>query len=122
LNFVLLWGFFHAGQGVFSLAWATLTSSIVASLISAACCWQLKLVPPPGAWGRASWMLFKEIFNYGKDMFLVAVGTQLIMASQTMIITRQLGLGAAGAWYAATRTFALVSQAVYRISDMSGPA
>ncbi len=122
LNFVLLWGFFHAGQGVFSLAWATLLSSSCSGLVSWAACWRLRLLPPSGAWGRSSWGLFKEIFDYGKDLFLVAVGNQLIMASQTMIITRQLGLGASGAWYAATRTFSLVSQATWRISDVSAPA
>jgi len=66
--------------------------------------------------------LFREIFDYGKDIFLVAVGNQLIMASQTMIITRQLGLGASGAWYAATRTFGLMYQAIWRIWDVSAPA
>jgi O-antigen/teichoic acid export membrane protein len=122
LNFILLWVFFHAGYGVFSLAWSTLLSSVCAALVSGIVCWQLKLFPPPGAWGRASWVLFREIFDYGKDMFLVAVGAQLILTSQTLIITRQLGLAASGAWYAGTRTFNLVSQAIWRIFDVSGPA
>ena len=55
-------------------------------------------------------------------MFLVAVGTQLIVASQVMIITPKLGLIVSGAWFAATRTFNLVSQAVWRLSDMAAPA
>jgi O-antigen/teichoic acid export membrane protein len=44
------------------------------------------------------------------------------MASQTMIITRRLGLQAAAAWSVGTRAFTLVSQAVWRVSDVSGPA
>jgi O-antigen/teichoic acid export membrane protein len=122
LNFTLLWAFFHAGQGVFSLAWATLLSCLGGAVMALVSCLKLKLFPQPGAWGRPSWSLFRDIFDYGKDMFLVAVGTQLIMASQIMIITRQLGLAASGAWVAATRTFSLVCQAVWRLSDMAAPA
>ena len=121
-NFVVLWSFFHAGQGVFSLAWSTLFSNVISGLVSFAVCWRLGLLPAAGAWGRSSWALFKEIFDYGKDIFLVAVGNQLIMASQTMIITRQLGLAASGTWYAATRTFGLLYQALWRIWDVSAPA
>jgi O-antigen/teichoic acid export membrane protein len=122
LNFGIQWLFFHAGQGVFSLAWATMISAFCAALVAAAVCWRLKFFPESDAWGHASLVLFKELFAFGKDMFLVAVGTQLIMASQTMIITRQMGLAASGAWFAATRTFTLVSQAIWRFSDYSGPA
>jgi O-antigen/teichoic acid export membrane protein len=122
LNFSALWVFFSLGEGVFSLAWATLLAAIASGLISSINCRRLGLLPKTGSWGKASWVLFREIFDYGKDMFLVAVGTQLIMASQTMIITRQLGLVASASWYAATRTFTLISQAVWRISDMSAPA
>jgi O-antigen/teichoic acid export membrane protein len=122
LNLVLLWFFFHAGQGVFSLMWAALLSSLVVPAISYLACWRLELFPPTGAWGHASWRDFKEIFGYGKDLFLVAVGTQLIMASQTLIITRQLGLGAVTVWGIGTKTFSLVSQVIWRFFDVSGPA
>jgi O-antigen/teichoic acid export membrane protein len=122
LNFSLQWVFFHAGQGVFSLAWATMISAFCAAMVAAAFCWYLKFFPESDAWGHVSLVLFKELFAYGKDMFLVAVGTLLIMASQTMIITRQMGLVASGAWFAATRTFTLVSQAIWRFSDYSAPA
>jgi len=122
LSFALLWLFFHAGQGVFSLVWAALATALFGPAVLWLACWQLKLFPPPGAWGRASWRDFKEIFAYGKDLFLVSVGTQLIVASQTLIITRQLGLEAAAVWSVGTRTFSLVSQAVWRVFDVSGPA
>jgi O-antigen/teichoic acid export membrane protein len=121
LSFALLWSFFHANQGVFSLAWANLLTSLVAAAVSMVICWRLRLFPPAGAWGRPSRKYFREIFGYGKDMFLVSVGAQLISASQTLIITRVLGLQAAAAWSVGTRAFTAVSQAVWRISDVSGP-
>lgn len=122
LNFTLLWIFFKSNQGVFSLVWSALISSIVGAVICLAACGRLKLFPAMGAWGRASGQHFREIFDYGKDMFLVAVGTQLIMASQTFIITRRAGLGDSAAWNAGTRAFNLICQVIWRISDSSGPA
>ncbi len=122
LNFCLLWLLFELGQGVFSLVWAGLISSLCGAAFTMGACWRLRLFPPPGAWGRTSWIQFKAIFDYGKDMFLVAVGTQLLLASQSLILTRRLGLEVAAAWYAGTRAFNLVSQAVWKFSDMSGPA
>lgn len=122
LSFALLWFFFGRGHGVFSLVWANIIAALVGAGIMFVSCWKLRLFPPPGAWGRARWKYFRELFNYGKDVFLVAVGTQLIMASQTMIITRVLGLQAAAVWAIGTRVFHLVSQLVWRIADVSAPA
>jgi O-antigen/teichoic acid export membrane protein len=122
INFACQWLFFHAGFGVFSLVWATMIGAMTSAMISLSACWLLDFFPANGSWGEISYALFKELFAYGKDMFLVALGTQMIMASQNFIITRQLGLVASGVWYAATRTFNLISQAVWRISDFSGPA
>lgn len=122
LNFVLLWVFFATGNGVFSLAWAGLISGLVNSLLCFLACGPLKVFPAKGAWGRVSWRRFRELFDFGKDMFLVAVGVQLIMASQTMIIQRTLGESATTMWGLGTKLFFLVSQVIWRISDVAGPA
>jgi O-antigen/teichoic acid export membrane protein len=116
------WMFFDHGSGVFSLVWAMLISTICGGIASWFATWKLHFYPKTGGWGQASWKHFVELFAYGKDLFLVAVGTQLIMASQTMIITRRLGLESAAAWYAGTRAFNLVCQALWRIMIVSAPA
>jgi O-antigen/teichoic acid export membrane protein len=121
LNFVLLWVFFHAGFGVFSLVWALLISTTCGWLVGLAACWRLELFPPRGSWGRPTWPQFREIFVFGADVFLVAVGTQLIMASQSAIITRRLGLESAALWNVGTRVFNLLSQAIWRVFDVSAP-
>ncbi len=77
----------------------------------------LRLFPRAGATGEASWNLFKEVFAYGKDLFFVALGTQLIMASQTIIVARVLGLQVAAAWAIGTRVLTLLFQVIWRISD-----
>ncbi len=122
INFGLQWIFFHLGSGVFSLVWATLIGTVFGGLASCSATWKLRLFPDQGCWGEASWKHFLDLFLYGKDLFLIAVGAQLILGSQTLIITRRLGLEAAAAWYAGTRAFNLVCQAIWRISDSSYPA
>ena len=122
LGLGLIWWFFRADYGVLSLAWATLITTVLGNAFLALCCLRLHLLPRPGYWGRPSWSQFKSIFSFGKDIFLVSVGTQLIMASQPMIIARQLGEAYATLWYAGTRVFSLVNQVIWRIADMSMPA
>lgn len=122
VNFAIQWTFFHFGFGVLSLAWAALCATVVIVVCQWLACARFKLFPGRGGWGRASWFHFKEIFAFGKDLFLVGVGTQLILASQTIVITRMLGLEAAAVWSVGLRVFNLVSQLVWRISDMSGAA
>jgi O-antigen/teichoic acid export membrane protein len=122
VNFVGLWLFFHFGFGVISLAWAGLCATVVIVVCQWLACARFKLFPGRGGWGKASWLHFKEIFAFGKDVFLISVGTQLIMASQSIIITRMLGLKTAAAWSVGTKVFNLISQAIWRISDMSGSA
>ncbi len=121
-GFALIWLFFSAGYGVMGLAWSTLITALLGNLILAICCWKMHLFPSKEGWGRASWIQFKEIFAFGKDIFLVSLGNQLIMASQPLIITRQLGIATATLWYAGTRIFNLIGQAIWKISDVSMPA
>jgi O-antigen/teichoic acid export membrane protein len=122
VGFVLMWVLLAHGVGVIALAWVTLLVSSFGNLMLLIFCWRLHLFPHRGFWGRASWNQFRTIFLFGKDIFLVSVGAQLIVASQPLIITRQLGIASATLWYAGTRVFNLVSQAIWRLSDASMPA
>lgn len=122
VNFAAQWIFFHFDFGVLSLALGSLVSTVIVVAGQALACAVLKLFPQAGGWGRVSWLHFQELFNYGKDVFLVAVGTQLIMASQTIIITRMLGLEAAAMWGVGVRMFNLLNQLIWRPFDMSGAA
>ncbi len=121
LSLALLWVFFRAGGGVLSLVWAALPSQLCGAAAMALCCWRLGLFPAARCWGRPSWGSFVELFTYGKDLFLVALGGQLILASQTVIITRRLGLDVAAAWSVGTRAFNLVSQLIWKIYDAAAP-
>jgi O-antigen/teichoic acid export membrane protein len=122
LTLFLVWQFFAAGYGVFSLVWSALLAIACAGAVLFLICLRLRFFPSRGNWGKPSWRFFGELFAYGKDLFLVALGGQLIMASQTMIITRRLGLELAAVWFAGTRAFGMVNQLVWRLYDSSAPA
>lgn len=122
VNFSVQWWFFHAGQGVFSLAWGFIGGMLFNAGVSFIGCCTLPVLPAKGGWGRASWKYFEELFAYSKDFFLTTLGFQLIMASQTMIITRRLGLETAAVWAVGTRAFTMLYQLVSRILAISMPA
>jgi O-antigen/teichoic acid export membrane protein len=122
ISFALLWFFYHTGHGVVSLAWASLYGVSANSILSALACWKLNMFPSRGRWGQPSWQYFKEMFSFGKDLALVALGSQLTLASQSFIITRELGVAATTLWYAGTRMLQLVNLMIWRISDFSMPA
>jgi O-antigen/teichoic acid export membrane protein len=79
------------------------------------------LFPASGCWGRPSWQAFRELFLFGKDLFLVSVGGMLLQASQTLIITRRLGLELAAVWAVGTKAYSLVVQLIWRTTDAAGP-
>lgn len=122
LNFLLLWLFFHMGHGVFSLAWATLLTNLYGGVFCWLAGWRLKLYPGRGTWGKVSKPHFSELFRYGYSVFWIALGTQLMLASQILIIQRALGSGAAAMWGLGTRVYTLLSQVIWRICDSAAPA
>jgi O-antigen/teichoic acid export membrane protein len=114
-----LWLAFEAGLGMFSLLASGAVSIVWVNVI---CLWQayrLRFFPSPGLWGRPDRATFRELFFYGTDLFMVAIGLQLITASQAIIITRTLGLEATAIWNIATKLFMLSQQLVYRLLDFS---
>jgi len=122
VSFGVSLGCFAAGLGVFSMLWGQLAALLCTVGIQAIGCVRLKLLPAAGEWGQATGARFRELFDFGKDVFLFSVGSQLIFFSQTILITRLLGLEAGAVWSVCTRTFSLGTQVVYRVFDFSCPA
>lgn len=122
VSFLILWFSLRAGQGVYSYLWPLAASWGMDMIVLGTSCLRLGLLPRRGAWGRPSWRLFRELFDFGKDAFLVSVGLQLMMASQTFIITRNLGLSVAATWAICTKAYSLVYILLWRIVDYSIPA
>jgi O-antigen/teichoic acid export membrane protein len=122
ISFGLLWFSLRAHQGVYSFLWPLWVSWALDVVILVTSCVRMNLLPRRGAWGRPSWLQFRVLFNFAKDVFLVSIGFQLMMASQTLIITRNLGLTVAATWSICTKAYSLVYQLLWRVADFSIPA
>jgi O-antigen/teichoic acid export membrane protein len=120
--FGITWFGFAHGQGVFSILWAYAFTVSVLIAVSWAGCLRLKLWPQPGEWGRLTREQFKDVFAFGSDIFVFALGAQLITASQTVLLTRFIGLEAVAVWGVFTRVFEVLQQIIYRIFDYSSSA
>lgn len=111
----VLFGILASGGGLRGLVWLFLAQTVVAILLPAIACMNLGLLPAAGHWGRPSLKRFREIFGFGKDIFLVNVGNQVLEASQLIIVTRTMGLTAAAVWSVSTKLFSLVYQLVTKV-------
>jgi len=122
VNLVVLWGCLHAGVGIFSLVWAYGASQLGYLLIASCNCMRLHFFPKRGCWGSPTWPLFRELFSFGTDVFMVAVGSQLVSASQVILLTHTFGLDTAAIWSVCMRPFNMLMQFVFKISDYSSGA
>ena len=116
-----MWRGFVSGLGVFSLLIAQAVLVLGAALINLISCIWLQLLPGPQQWGRATWAQFKELFAFGRDVFAMGVGWQFINTSQTILLTRFLGLDVAAVWSVCTRTYTVLTIVVWRILDYAEP-
>jgi O-antigen/teichoic acid export membrane protein len=117
-----LWLGFALGHGVFSMLWSSAVGWLCYTIFCAIACRRLGLWPKPGEWGKASRKEFRELFAYGADVFLLAFGSQLIMGSQVVLVSRVLGTEAAAVWSVMTKAFTLVNQLIVRIIGNAMPA
>ncbi len=112
---VLLAAILANGAGLAGLAWLFAGQTVIAIVVPMIACSRLELLPSKGCWGRASMQRFRELFGFGKDVFLVNVGNQVLEASQLIIITRTMGLTSAAVWSVSTKLFVLIYQLITKI-------
>jgi hypothetical protein len=120
ISYGVLWLCFYLRVGVYSMIGAQAATLFITTAIYAVACTKLRLLPRISLWGSPDWRKFAEVFAFGKDMFVYyGLGTQLVNASQIVIITRTLGLESAAVWSICTRTFTLIGQLVGRPLDFA---
>jgi O-antigen/teichoic acid export membrane protein len=122
VSLLVMWLGFEAGYGVFSFLLAQAIGILVGLVVNVWGCRRLRLFPESGHWGEANWERFYELFNFGRDVFFYSIGAQLVNASQTVLLTRFLGLDAAAIWSVCTRTYTMLTMLIWRIQDYSVPA
>jgi O-antigen/teichoic acid export membrane protein len=122
VNLAGMWAGLAAGWGVYSFLIGLALATLGNVLVNAWGCAHLGLFPQRGEWGACSRARFHELFAFGRDSFLMGIGWQFITASQTILLTRFLGLETAAVWTVCTRTYGMVIMLVARIFDFATPA
>lgn len=106
--------FLLKGFGIYSYLYANAITALISPLYLYWNCRRLGFLPGPGEWGRASWARFREVFLFGKDMFLLTLGYQLQMASQTIVVFNALGATPAAMWAVGSKMFNLMEPLMCR--------
>lgn len=112
LGLLVLFLFKH--WGIYSFIYANAFTALTSPVFMFWNCRRLGLLPLSGEWGSVSWKRFAELFDYGKNVFIMGLGVQLIMASQVILVSRNLGLELAAAWSVGTKIFNLFSPLMCR--------
>ena len=117
LGLAIIWPLLAAGYGLKALPWSFLPPVILLSAISWLACRRLGLLPPKIGLSDISWARIRELFKLGADFFLINVGTQLLEASQLMIVSRTMGLTAVATWSVSTKLFTLIYQLTAKVEN-----
>jgi O-antigen/teichoic acid export membrane protein len=116
-----LWVGFKVGWGIYSLAYAGIPSVILSPIILIINCHRNEYYPKKGNWGTPSWSLFYKLFGFGRDALVMSLGSQLVNASQIIILSRISGLDAAATYSIGTKLYTMAQQFVGKILDSSIP-
>jgi O-antigen/teichoic acid export membrane protein len=119
VTFAVLWIGFHLGWHIYSLTVATAVGFCVSTAMIWISCRRLGLYAPKAYRGRFDPVLFKQLFHFGGDLFLLNLGAQLLSASQVIVVSRLLGIESAAVWAIATKIFSMAQQFVLKILESS---
>jgi O-antigen/teichoic acid export membrane protein len=119
VTFAVLWIGFHLGWHIYSLTIATAAGFCVSTVMIWMSCRRLGLYAPKAYRGRFDPVLFKQLFHFGSDLFLLNLGAQLLSASQVIVVSRLLGIESAAIWSIATKIFSMAQQFVSKILESS---
>jgi len=117
LSLFIVWSLLAGGYGLEALPWGYLPVVCLHSFVSWFACRRLGLLPPRIRLSDVRLSRFRELFKLGADFFLVNVGTQMLEASQLMIVSRTMGLTAAAIWSVSTKLFTLLFQLIAKVEN-----
>lgn len=117
LTLAITWSLLAAGYGLWSLPWAFIPPVLATSAFSYLTCRWLNFLPSGLTWSTVRFDRCHALLKLGLDFFLINVGTQLLEASQLMIVSRTMGLSAAATWSVSTKIFTLLFQLIAKIEN-----
>ena len=115
LGLLIMWVVLTNGGGLWLMPLAFVLPALIAGVCAGIATIKLGFMPKKGIGSPPDWAHFRSMLHLGKDMFLVTAGNQVLEASQLMIVTRTMGLGAAAVWSVSTKLFTLVYQLVTKV-------
>lgn len=118
---ILLWSGLRLGLDVYALAYATMPSAVIVPLVLGWIALKKGYFPKRGKWRRPTWEVFKELFLYGRDGLLLALGSQLVNASQIIIVSKMLGLKEAAAFAVITKMLSMSQLLFHKIIESASP-
>lgn len=121
LQFFVMWLGFQLGYGVRSFAVAGAAPTLLAVVVYAVVCSKKGYYPRWNRWFSPKWSIFKEMFAYGRDSVLLAIGSQLVNATQIIIISRTLGLDAAAIFSIATKLYSMSLLLFQKVVESAAP-
>ena len=112
--------FLQSGRGSLAYGFSAVAQSLVASgLPLVAVVWgpnRFRLSIRGIPWHRA-----RELFGFSSAVFVIIVGVQVVFASQSLIITKILGLGAVASFAVCSKVPMLMLQLIWRPFDAFSP-
>ena len=121
ISLPLLWISLKNNIGVYSFIYINLVFALLNPVIIFYFCLINRYLPSKVFHIKVSKNSFFSVFHFGKDIFLMNLGAQLINASQLIIISRSLGLDKAAIWAVGTKIFYLTISLVCRPYGASIP-
>jgi O-antigen/teichoic acid export membrane protein len=121
-SFIALWFGFQQGWGIYSFAFAGTPSAIILPIVNFWICRRNHYYPSTGFWGRPNWIYLRQIFLFGQDVLWMTLGSQMVNASQIMILSRVAGLSTASTFAVGTKLFTMAQQFTGRIIESSAPS
>lgn len=106
-NLFLLWLGFINQWGTLSFVIAQIPGLVLHPVLSAWVCYRKHYYPSKGHWGKISLAILKQNFSFGKDLLMINLGSQLINATQVMIIARCISLEAAATFAVSTKIYTM---------------
>lgn len=119
VNLAGLWAGFKLGYGIKTILYAQGVANVLTLVLCWTACRRCRFLPRAGHWGKVTWRQFLEIFRFGNDVFVYSLGSQMINATQMILIAPCVGLEAAAVWKVCVASFQMLSQVVWRILDYS---
>jgi len=117
-----LWLGFTLGWGIYSFAVSSVPAGVACPAATFIICYRNGYYPPLSKCRGFGWPIFRRIFLFGKDILLMTLGSQLVGASQIMILSRVAGLEAAATFTVGTKLFNMGQQFSGRIMESSAPS